>query len=452
MSGSFLADLLLKVSDRGRTLLGRSDPAAPGGPDALVDQCEALLSRRGEATGMAIARDILQRYAALDDADRLSFFQALATRFGADAERFQEALNAWQADPSDDQAAALHFASEPRRQELFRRLNRAPGGMEALVGMRADILGLLRARPELKSTDRDFHHLLSSWFNRGFLVLRRIDWSTPAIILDKIIRYEAVHEIHDWDDLRSRIHSPDRRCYAFFHPALANEPLIFVEVALTREMPDAIGPILAGERVPLEAAEATTAAFYSISNCQRGLQGVSFGNFLIKQVVDELARDLPEIETFVTLSPVPGFTAWLRRLAKDDADGLLDVDLRATLSRLDAEGWHRDPATVAALQPVLLRLAAHYFLVAKTARGEPPDPIARFHLGNGARLERLNWLADVSDKGIAQGAGLMVNYRYDLKHLERNHEAYANHGEIAAADAVSRFLKAPLHAEARVKA
>ncbi len=452
MSGSFLADLLLSVSERGRALLDRSGPAVPEGPDALIDLCEALLSGRGEATGMAIARDILQGYAALDDAGRLSFFQALASRFGADAERFRQALEAWQADPSDDQASALHFASEPRRQELFRRLNRAPGGMESLVGMRADILGLLSAQPELESTDRDFHHLLSSWFNRGFLVLRRIDWSTPAIILDKIIRYEAVHEIHDWDDLRSRIDPPDRRCYAFFHPALANEPLIFVEVALTREIPDAIGPVLAGERVQLEAAQATAAAFYSISNCQRGLQGVSFGNFLIKQVVDELARDLPGVETFVTLSPVPGFTAWLRRLAENEPEGLLGREAQATIGRLEDEAWHGDPAAGAALQPVVLRLAAHYLLVAKDPRGEPVDPVARFHIGNGARLERLNWLGDDSRKGIAQGAGLMVNYRYDLKHLERNHEAYANHGEIAAANAVTRLLKAPSHSEARARA
>jgi malonyl-CoA decarboxylase len=456
MSGSsFLADLLETVSDRGRALLRRGDPngpSGPGGPDALIDLCEALLSGRGEATGLAIARDILERYAELDQAERLSFFQALATRFGADTERFQEALAAWQSDPSDDRAAALHFASEPRRQEVFRRLNRAPGGMEALVGMRTDILGLLGDHPELESTDRDFHHLFSSWFNRGFLVLRRIDWSTPAIILDKLIRYEAVHEIHDWDDLRSRTDPPDRRCYAFFHPALANEPLIFVEVALTRDVSHAIGPILAGDRTPLRAAEATTAVFYSISNCQHGLQGVSFGNFLIKQVVDDLARDLPEIETFVTLSPAPGFAAWLRSPADDGTEGLLDADRRTVLERLDEPGSLRDPATVEALQPHLLRLAAYYFLIAKNTRGEPLDPVARFHLGNGARLDRLNWPADTSEKGIAQGAGLMVNYRYEQKHVERNHEAYANHGEIAAAVAVSRHLKVPSASEERVKA
>jgi malonyl-CoA decarboxylase len=452
MSGSsFLADLLVSVSDRGRALLGRGGTAAPGGAAGLIEQCEALLSGRGEATGMAIALDILERYRALDEAERLHVFQALATRFGVEEKRFQEALAAWQAEPSDDRAAALHFASEPRRQELFRRLNRAPGGMAALVAMRDDVLDLLPERPELKSVDRDFHHLLSSWFNRGFLVLQRIDWTTPAIILDKIIRYEAVHEIHDWDDLRSRIDPPDRRCYGFFHPALANEPLIFVEVALTREVPDAIAPILAEDRTAIREADATTAVFYSISNCQRGLKGVSFGNFLIKQVVDELARDLPGIETFVTLSPAPGFAAWLRGLDEDD-QGLVDAEERAKLLRLHEDGCPRDAAAVAELKPLLLRLAAHYYLLAKSRRGEPLDPVARFHLGNGARLERLNWPADRSNKGIAQGVGLMVNYLYDQKKVEQNHEAYANHGEIAAASAVTRHLKAPSHNEARVKA
>ena len=452
MSGSFFADLLMSVTDRGRALLGRTEGVGPAGLDGLLSQCESLLSGRGEATGLAIAQDILSRFAALAEDDRLAFFQALATRFGAEPERFRRALAEWQEEPTDDHAAALHFASEPRRQELFRRLNRAPGGTECLVAMRADLLGCLRGQPALKSTDEDFLHLFSSWFNRGFLVLRRIDWSTPAIVLDKIIRYEAVHEIQDWDDLRGRIDPPDRRCYAFFHPALANEPLIFVEVALTRETPEAIGAVLAERPEPLEAGAASTAVFYSISNCQRGLQGVSFGNFLIKQVVDELARDLPDIETFVTLSPVPGFAAWLRGLAESDPEGLLGADEATLTARLGDSDWHRDPATVTALKPVLLRLAAQYFLLAKTRRGEPPDPVARFHLGNGAQLERINWLGDSSEKGLSQGAGLMVNYRYELKQVERNHEAYANQGEIAAASAVTRLLKAAPHNEQRKKA
>jgi len=452
MGESFLSDLLLSVTERGRALLGRNEEDARAGIDGLIAQCEAVLSGRGEATGMAIARDILNRYGALDAEQRLAFFQALANRFGPEPERLNRALANWKADPSDEQGAALHFASEPRRQELFRRLNRAPGGMSALVAMRADLLSLLDGQPALKSVDRDFHHLFSSWFNRGFLVLQRIEWSSPAIILDKIIRYEAVHEIHDWDDLRRRIDPPDRRCYAFFHPALENEPLIFVEIALTREIPAAIDPILAADPESPDAAKPTTAVFYSISNCQSGLQGVSFGNFLIKQVVDELSNDVPGIDTFATLSPVPDFVTWLRRLLVEDEGGLLDAARRTAVERLDRPGWHEDEKIATEMKSALLPLAAHYFLKAKTGRGEPVDPVARFHLGNGARLERLNWLGDRSDKGLAQSAGLMVNYRYELKDVERNHEAFANLGEIAAASAVAKHLKALSGAESRVKA
>ena len=232
---------------------------------------------------------------------------------GPDRERLSQAIEAWRAQPSDDDASGLHYASEPRRQELFRRLNRAPGGTAALVAMRAGSDSKLNDHPALNGVDRDLSHLLASWFNRGFLVLQRIDWSSPANVLEKIIRYEAVHEIRDWDDLRRRIDPPDRRCYAFFHPALIDEPLIFVEVALTAAIPSAIGPLLDKERTPLPQSAARTAVFYSISNCQQGLAGISFGNFLIKQVVEVLRRDLPKLDTFVTLSPVPGFMRWLRQ-------------------------------------------------------------------------------------------------------------------------------------------
>ena len=260
-------------------------------------------------------------------------------------------------------------------------------------------------------------------------MLQRIDWSSPADILEKIIRYEAVHEIQGWDDLRRRLQPADRRCFAFFHPSLADEPLIFVEVALTQDIPSSIQPVLADERKVLPAEEATTAVFYSISNCQPGLRGISFGNFLIKQVVEDLSRELPSLKTFVTLSPAPGFGPWLKRAAAD-ADGL-GGDTTA-LARLGAPDWHRDPTIAEQLRPLLLGLAAAYYLEAKAKNGQPLDPVARFHLGNGARLERLNWLGDTSSKGLREAAGLMVNYLYDLNTIETNHEAFANQGVVAA--------------------
>src|SRR5664280_757585 len=295
MNVSFFGELLQTISERGRALLARN--------------------RRGEASGVARAREILGRYGELTTGPRIAFFEALSERFGPDPARMQAAIAAWREKPSDATAAELHAASEPRRQELFRRLNLAPGGTVALVRMREQLIDVLDHRDDLTAVDDDFAHLFSSWFNRGFLVLRRIDWSTPAIVLDKIIRYEAVHEISDWEDLRRRIDPPDRRCYAFFHPALVDDPLIFVEVALTRDIPDAIAPILSPDREVMEPEKMRTAVFYSISNCQRGLAGVSFGNFLIKQVVEEICREMPKLSTFVTLSPVTNFTAWLARIS-----------------------------------------------------------------------------------------------------------------------------------------
>lgn len=447
MNTSFFGELLQTISDRGRALLDRGrdrrgDTEAKS--ESLVERCEHLLSGRGEASGVARARDILTDYAELTTGPRIAFFEALALRFGADAERMKAAFAAWEREPSDKTAAALHAASEPRRQELFRRLNLAPGGTAALVHMREQLMDVLPNRPELQAVDDDFVHLFASWFNRGFLVLRHIDWSTPANILEKIIRYEAVHEIHDWDDLRRRIDPEDRRCYAFFHPALVDEPLIFVEVALTRDIPEAIAPILAKSRDTIEPEKARTAVFYSISNCQRGLAGVSFGNFLIKQVVEEICRELPKLSSLVTLSPAPTFARWLKRERADEASVVFGETDKQSLATLDEAGWWNDEEKVEALRDIMKRAAAYYYLRAKTPRGMPVDPVARFHLGNGARLERIDWLGDASDKGIAQSYGLMVNYLYDLEDIEKNHEAFAEQRTVVASSAVQRLLRPSL--------
>ena len=306
--------MLQSIAERGRALIGTRDRrgVAEQRSESLVQLCEDLLSGRGEASGVALAREILSRYVELTTGPRIAFFEALASRFGPDRNRLSAAASAWLTAPSDAAASKVHRASEPRRLELFRRLNLAPGGTAALVRMREQLLDAMNHRDDLAVVDDDFLHLFSSWFNRGFLVLESINWSTPAHLLEKIIRYEAVHTIRDWNDLRARVDSPDRRCYAFFHPALADEPLIFVEVALTRGIPAAIDPILSAKREPVEPERATTAVFYSISNCQRGLAGVSFGHFLIKQVVEEVSRELPRLATFITLSPAPNFAAWLK--------------------------------------------------------------------------------------------------------------------------------------------
>jgi malonyl-CoA decarboxylase len=431
------AELLDQIVERGRSLIGRSSKAEP------LALCAMLLSRRGEASGVAIAREIVERLETATAEGRRAFLVGLASGFGADVDRLAAAVDAWRRAPSPSSESALHFAAEPRRQELIRRLNQAPGGTAALVRLRADLIELIADRdaPELEALDDDFAHLFGSWFNRGFLVLRRIDWASPANVLEKIIAYEAVHEIRSWDDLRNRLEPPDRRCFAFFHPRLVDEPLIFVEVALTKAIPDSVQPLLDLARTPLAAREATTAVFYSISNTQPGLKGVSFGAFLIKQVVDELKRELPRLATFVTLSPAPGFAQWLAQDSRAD-EPRLGADGHAALAGLAEPDWHLDPDRVETLRKPLLSAAATYLVAAKGARNRPLDTVARFHLGNGARLERLAALGDVSPKGLAQAHGLMVNYLYDLDDIEKNHEAFAERGEIAAAAAVLRLVRA----------
>jgi malonyl-CoA decarboxylase len=433
MSNAFFSDLLASIADRGRSML-KIKPwpkDADNRVEQLVEDCRALVEGRGEASGIALAAEVIRRYHALDPSDHGAFFSALADEFGPDRERVRDAIANFGSDGDEAAASEIHYASEPRRHELFRRLNRAPGGTAALVAMRADLLQFVKQNPSLAVVDRDFLHLFGSWFNRGFLVLRRIDWSSPAALLDKIIRYEAVHEIGDWDELRRRIDPADRRCYAFFHPRLVDEPLIFVEVALTLTRPAAIAPLLAEKRAHVAPDKARVAAFYSISNCQQGLAGVNFGNFLIKQVVEEIRRESPAIETFVTLSPVPGFRAWLET-----------TEDPAALQLAAEDDWPTAPGVAPRLRAMLESLAAYYFLKARRPDGRVVDPVARFHLGNGARLERIDWEGDLSPRGLAESFGIMVNYLYDLDEIERNHEAFVNRGQIAASAAVKKLLPA----------
>ncbi|MCC1494320.1 malonyl-CoA decarboxylase domain-containing protein [Cognatishimia sp. F0-27] len=411
-------DLLSQLFERTGQFRGQDDRRS------LPELCEALLSAEGEVSGYSLAATLLARYAQANDADRLAFFQSLNADFDIDAEQVAALARAYADTPSTETFRALSQAAEPRRQELLRRLNQPVGATHALVGMRTDLLRLLPVHPDLKRTDIDFMHLLRSWFNRGFLVLREIDWDTPARILDKIVDYEAVHQIDDLDDLRRRLNPADRRCFAFFHPSMPDEPLIFVEVALTSEIPGSIAALLEEERDPLDPADARAAVFYSISNCQKGLAGISFGNLLIKQVVTELSATLPSLQTFVTLSPIPGLNAWLSTKT-DDAE--IGAAVRSVLS---AENPRDIPA-----EP-LKALAARYLLTAKTDAGAPLDPVARFHLGNGAEIHDLHAAGDPSPNGLALSSGAMVNYLYDLRRTERNHEDFATNGTIAASRTV----------------
>jgi malonyl-CoA decarboxylase len=450
MNVSFFGELLTAISDRGRQILDLSGIVSSQG-ETVESLSRALLSGRGEASGVVLARQILTRYKALDDEGRHQFFRFLAETITPDTDKVLNAARGFVQSPGPDTLKRLTQSIEPPRLEYLRRLNLAPGATADIVAMRKDLLRFLRSDDALAAVDRDFVNQLVSWFNRGFLVLQRIDWSTPANILEKIIRYEAVHEIQGWDDLRRRLDPADRRCFAFFHPSLVDEPLIFVQVALTRDVPGSIRQVLEEQkREPQEMREPTTAVFYSISNCQDGLRGISFGNFLIKQVVEDLARAIPSLKTFVTLSPVPGFSTWLERAKASQILTYLDATEMAILDNLADEGWTDDEELAEAMHPVLMAAAAHYFLAAKNIHGRPVDPVARFHLGNGARLERINWLGNTSPKGMKEAHGLMVNYRYDLRDIERNHELFANSGAVAASKPVRTFLKVPEKSQALV--
>lgn len=412
-------------------------PAAPMSASTerarrAIATCHALLSERGEVSGARLAADVLAAYKSLDGAALEVFFDLMADEFSPDPERAGRAAEVYLGDRSPENLVRLQAAVEAPRQELFRRFNMVEGGMGVLVNMRAQLLRTLHEHPNRAGIDADLAHLFRSWFNRGFLVLQRIDWRTSALVLERIIEYEAVHEIQGWRDLRRRLEA-DRRCYAFFHPALPDEPLIFIEVALTRDISTHVQPLLEADAPVADPARASAAIFYSITNCQQGLRGVSFGNFLIKQVVEDLGRDFPRLRTFATLSPVPGFRRWL---ASSPEGGRQSAELEQLLAS-------QSPAEVpisAQLRRELCDLCAYYLLRAKSAK-IPLDPVARFHLANGARLERLNWMGDTSEIGMRRSFGLMVNYVYRLGDVERNHEAYAKQYHIIASPEVERSAR-----------
>jgi malonyl-CoA decarboxylase len=422
-----------------RRLFGKGGGGVESAVQQLLELCNALMAESGEYASTALAREAIDAYEALDERGREQFFDILARDYSPSPEAVSQSAAAYQADPSPANLARLFATVEPARQELFRRLNMAPGGTASLVEMRKELLKSVRTRPHWAVIDADLLHLLRSWFNRGFLRLERIDWRTPAIILEKLIEYEAVHAIQGWRDLRRRLET-DRRCFAFFHPQLPDEPIIFIEVALTRSMSAHIQPLL-DVSSPVSAANCDCAMFYSITNCQEGLRGISFGNLLIKQVAEELRREFPHLRRFATLSPLSGFRRWLEQKRVERPNEL------ALLSKLDQPDWHLGevPDT---LQRMLMRLCAFYLLKAKQG-AEPLDPVARFHLGNGAALERINWMGDISATGMARSAGLMVNYVYWLNEVERNHERYWREKLIATSPALEKLAReCPLAAPA----
>lgn len=393
----------------------------------LFELCAQIVSANGDYANLLLAEQFMDKYAHLDRAAKLAFFEHLLSHYDLDVADIQTAIHDYAQASSYEKFQQFITLAEPKRQELLRRLNCAPSGTRQLVKMREDLFSFMNERPEFKKVDLDFQHLFRSWFNRGFLVMRPIDWNTPASILEKVISYESVHEIGSWNELRSRLEPEDRKCFAFFHPSMQDDPLIFIEVALTNDVSSSIDEVLNNKREIVAKDTASTAIFYSISNCHRGLKGVSFGTFLIKQVTQHLQQDCVNLEHFLTLSPVIGFTQWLKEQGKEEY--IASFQSMIGQENLDS------------LKEQTLSLLAKYFLDAKNKNGEPYEPVARFHLGNGAMLKRLNWCANMSDKGISQSLGLMVNYLYDLEQLEENHEAYTENKDIIVDSSIKQLLK-----------
>jgi malonyl-CoA decarboxylase len=396
-----MMELLANIFDRRYSPFDK----AKNDNSSIITLVNKLISTAGESSGIALATQILDRFEVSTDEDKLAFFNHLSSDMDIDFDLVRKALGDYKSRQSKQTYQAYMQAVEPRRQELIRRLNQVSGATGKLVNMRAELLRLKQKSDTLAALDLDFRHLFVSWFNRGFLVMRPINWDTPAYILEKIIAYEAVHAIDSWDDLRRRTQPKDRFCFAFFHLSMPDEPLIFVEVALIRGIPNSVQNILTEEREELDVTSTDTAVFYSISNCQQGLNGISFGNSLIKQVAADLSAKFSNLKNFVTLSPIPGLMRWAK-----------SVDIDTT-----SEPFNN-----------MRELAAYYLLNVKVPNGKPLDPVARFHLGNGAKVHAIHNDADLSAKGIDQSGGAMVSYLYKLADISANHEKFAATGHIAS--------------------
>jgi len=453
-TAKFVDRALGKLSAAWRSIAGEAVPPEAAARKRWHERMqECLEGPGGEVAARARTAALGHEYLGLPDAEREAFLRVLAEEFDPPLQPIISAADAVRAAPDSaarrKAAARLAAGLESPRLKLLTRFNALPQGVKFLVDLRATIMALAEKDAAFQGLLDDLSGLLRAWFDVGFLELRRITWDSPASLLEKLIAYEAVQEIADWSDLKNRLDS-DRRCFAFFHPRMPDEPLIFVEVALTDGIAGAIQPLLDPEAPVLDPGKADTAIFYSISNAQHGLAGISFGNFLIKQVVERLQREFPQLKRFATLSPIPGFAQWLK---KQDGENLLTAaEKRALPKRGDGNQhplalmrnpeWHRNRALAAALEAPLLRLAARYLVAEKRPDGKALDPVAHFHLTNGARVEQLDWLADVSAKGLAQSCSVMVNYLYRMNEIESNHEEYTDAGRIAAASAIKSWAKA----------
>lgn len=424
---SFFSDLVNTLFDKKNRKKNFSFLFEKKQNKSLLEYIENVNDAKGEISALSYSEELLDYLSQCDHKTLVSFFEYLEKDYDLEINSIEEVLKNYNKKKEYNFYKDIKKISVSKRSEIFRRLNSTQHGTINLVKLREKLLDLLDKHPNFRKIDFDLSSLFKDWFNRGFLILKPIDWETPANILEKIIEYEAVHQIKSWDELRSRLEPDDRKCFAYFHPAMEDEPLIFIEVALTKNIPAKINEILDPNRLMIKSQEATTAVFYSISNCQKGLQGISFGNFLIKQVAKDLQNNFENLSKFVTLSPVPGFSKWLK-----------SIDTNFFNKMYNKLSTNKIQKSEAILNENILK----YFFISNRIDNLPNDPVARFHIGNGAILERINFLSDTSKKGLEQSLGFMVNYLYNLEEVEMNHEKYVVDKKINTSKSLEKeFIK-----------
>jgi len=431
-----LKQIISSIADAGQKLLNRKD-IKKNDIDMILSLCDDLISNKGAAFGITVARDVTKLYQALSFDNKLIFFKKINKKYKANFTEVDEAINLYKISPNEKTLANLFKVSSGKRRELFTRMNMAPNGTSVIIELREDLLKVLKDNKDLKVLDDDLRYLFKGWFNPGFLKLEKITWDTKAAVLEKIIKYERVHQMNDMNELKRRL-GEDRRFFSYFHPALDDEPIIFVQVALTKGLGKSIQELM--KPTSNEKKNYDTATFYSISNCQEGLSRVTLGNFLIKRVVYELQEELPHIKNFGTLSPIPGFAEWFSYLEDSKIKNIL-TDLKdKDLSFLKSKNLKIGDNRIIENKEVLIKLVTHYIVNEKNKDGLPMNDVSRFHLGNGAIVEDIIINANVSEQGFKRSYGVMVNYLYELNNIEKNHEDYMNNKKVIVSDKIKKYI------------
>jgi len=431
-----LKDIISSIADVGQKLFKKSE-IKKDNLDSIISLCDDLISNKGAAFGITVARDITDLYQTLSPDNKLLFFKKINEKYKPSHTKVNEAIENYKKTQTDINLSKLFNVSEGKRRELFRRMNMSPNGISTIVSLREDLLNILNENKDLKVLDDDLRELFKSWFNPGFLRLTKITWNTKAAVLEKIMKYERVHKIKDMDELKRRL-GEDRRFFSYFHPALEDEPIIFVQVALTNGLGKSIQEIMKPRSDGDKKYD--TATFYSISNCQEGLSRVTLGNFLIKRVVYELQEELPNIKNFGTLSPIVGFRNWFLTLEESKIKNILGKIAYESISFLKSKDLKIGDTRIAQNKDAIIRLVAHYLVNEKNQKLLPANDVCRFHLGNGAIIDDIIVNANISDVGFERSFGVMVNYLYELKSIERNHEDYINNKKVIVSNKLQKFI------------